>query len=563
MAARPVILSVDDDPQVLRAVTRDLRGRYAETYRILSAGGGPEAREALRELQERGEPVALLLVDQRMPQLSGVALLREAMTLYPDAKRVLLTAYADTEAAIAAINEAAVHHYLLKPWDPPEEQLFPVLDDLLADWQADYRPAFEGIRILGHRWSPLSHTLRDFLARSHVPYRWLDVERADLPEVQTLMGRLEIGSPGRAPPTFPTVFFPDGTRLDAPSTQELAVRAGLNTAASASFYDLVIVGGGPAGLAAAVYGASEGLRTLMIERDAPGGQAGQSSRIENYLGFPSGLSGGDLARRAVAQARRFGVEVLAPQEVTALRVEGSYRFVTLLDGTEIGCQALLIATGVQWRTLELPGLERLQGAGVYYGAGLAEAIECKDEDVYIVGGANSAGQAAVQFARYARRVVLLVRGDSLARGMSSYLTQQIGQTPNIKVELNSSVAAVYGETRLEAIDVYCSVSGETTRLPATSLYLLIGAVPRTDWLDGVVVRDPQGFVLSGGDLLRGGERPAGWPLDRDPGLLETSVPGIFVVGDVRRGSVKRVASGVGEGSVAVQFIHQYLAEVGA
>ena len=559
MAGKPVILSVDDDPQVLSAVGRDLRRRYGERYRVLRAESGAAALEAVRELQTRAESVALFLVDQRMPQMSGVAFLAAATPFYPDAKRVLLTAYADTDAAIRAINEVAVHHYLLKPWDPPEENLYPVLDDLLDDWSAAYRPPFEGIRVLGHRWSPQAHTLRDFLARSHVPYRWLDLESAATnDEVGRTLGALETPTT-----SYPLVLFPDGSRLESPTTQELAERAGLTTRAAASFYDLVIVGGGPAGLAAAVYGASEGLETLIIERDAPGGQAGQSSRIENYLGFPSGLSGGDLARRAVAQARRFGVEILAPQSVTGVRADGPYRFVTLGDGTELGTRALLIATGVQWRALELPGLERLQGAGVYYGAGLAEAIDCAGEAVYIVGGANSAGQAAMQFSRYAEQVVLLVRGDSLAKGMSRYLVDQIEKTPNIRVELNTQVAEVHGEERLEEVSLYCSVSGETSRVPANSLYILIGATPHTDWLGSVVVRDERGFIVSGNDLLRSGKPPKGWTLERSPGLLETSVPGIFVVGDVRRGSVKRVASGVGEGSVAVQFIHQYLAEVGA
>lgn len=556
--AKPVILSVDDDPQVLSAVSRDLRGRYGKGYRVVRASSGEAALETVRELKSRNDTVALFLVDQRMPIMNGVGFLGEAMPLYPEAKRVLLTAYADTEAAIRAINEVAIHHYLLKPWDPPEEHLYPVLDDLLDDWRASFRPPFEGIRVLGDRWSPLAHTLRDFLARSHVPYRWLDVEAGETnDEVRALLGVMEDDQ------TFPVVVFPDGSRLTAPSTQALAEHAGLTTQAAESFYDLVIVGGGPAGLAAAVYGASEGLSTLIVERDAPGGQAGQSSRIENYLGFPSGLSGGDLARRAVAQAKRFGVEILAPQAVTGVRVEGPYRIVQLGDGSEVSSQALLIATGVQWRTLEIPGMARLQGAGVYYGAGIAEAIECRGEDVYIVGGANSAGQAAVQFSKYARRVVLLVRGDSLAKSMSRYLIDQIEATENIHVELNSSVTEVHGETRLEAVSVHCTVSGETTRVPATSVYIFIGAVPSTDWLDGVVARDARGFILSGAELLVRGERPQSWTLDRDPGLLEASVPGIFAVGDVRLGSVKRVASGVGEGAIAVQFIHQYLTEVGA
>jgi thioredoxin reductase (NADPH) len=555
---KPCILTVDDDREVLRAVERDLRRRYSESYRVLRADSGQAALGVLRELKVRGDAVALLLVDQRMPGISGVDFLKQAASLYPEAKRALLTAYADTDAAIRAINEAGVQHYLLKPWDPPEENLYPVLDDLLEDWRGSFRPPFEGVRVVGLRWSPRSHEVRDFLARNQVPYRWLDVGSvetdAEARQVIESLGEDELRH-------LPLVIFPDGERLEQPSTAEIAERVGLRRRAVSEFYDLAIVGGGPAGLAAAVYGASEGLRTVMVEREAPGGQAGLSSRIENYLGFPSGLSGADLARRAVAQARRFGVEILSPQEAAGARAEGPYRFLRLADGSEIACHSLLVASGVQWRMLDVPGMERLTGAGVYYGAATTEALSCRGEEVYVVGGANSAGQAAMHFARFARRVVMLVRGPSLEKSMSRYLIDQIRQTPNIRVEFNSSVAEVHGGEHLEEVSVHCSESGETNRVPANYLFMFIGAVPRTDWLAGLVERDERGFIPTGPDLTRDGRRPRGWPLERDPYLLEASVPGVFAVGDVRKGSVKRVASGVGEGSVAISFVHQYLSKV--
>ncbi len=551
MAAKPVILAVDDDADVLRLIKSDLRKQYGHDYRILSAEGGEPALDALRQLSERQEPVALLVVDQRMPGMGGVDFLEQAIQIYPDCKRILLTAYADTEAAIKAINKVKTDYYLLKPWDPPEEQLYPVLTDLLDDWKAGYRPKFGGIIVTGNRWSSDSHRVKDFLARNQIPYEWQDIE--DSAEACSLYEAADA-------PKLPIVTFPDGTTLSNPDNASLAEKAGLKTSAEKPFYDLIIVGGGPAGLAAAVYGASEGLKTLLVEREAPGGQAGTSSRIENYLGFPSGLSGADLARRAVTQAQRFGVEILS-QEVTGLRVEEQYRILTLADGSEVSCHALLIATGVSWRRMNIPGEEALAGAGVYYGAAMTEALFCKGDDVYLIGGANSAGQAALHFAKYANCVTLLVRADALEKGMSQYLIDEIEAQPTIRVWLNSSVTAVEGETQLERIVVNHSDTGETEIVPAKSLFIFIGASPRTDWLDGVVARDKNGFILSGPSLMQNGKRPDGWPLDRDPYLLETSVPGIFVAGDVMHDSVKRVASAVGGGSIAVMFIHQYLAKV--
>ena len=559
MANKPVLFAIDDDPEVLRAVERDLRRRYArgrngDGYRVLRANSADSALGTLGQLKLRGDSVALFLVDQRMPRTTGVEFLEETRDLYPEAKKVLLTAYADTDAAIKAINDIGLDYYLQKPWDPPEENLYPVLDDLLGDWRSHYRPPFEGIRVVGNRWSPGSHAIKDFLARNRVPYQWQDVEVSE--EAWQLVSQADGGEP-----RLPLVVFPDGTYLEAPENVEVAEKVGLRTRAERPFYDLIIVGGGPSGLAAAVYGASEGLKTVLIEREAPGGQAGTSSRIENYLGFPAGLSGADLSQRAVAQARRFEVEILTPQEVAEVRVEDPYRVVRLADGTEISCHALLITTGVSYRKLEVPGVERLAGAGVYYGAAMTEALSCKDEDVYIVGGANSAGQAAMYFSQHARKVVILCRSGDLRKGMSEYLVKQIEDTPNIEVRVNSGVAAAFGEDHLERLMIKNSKTGDEETASARSLFIFIGAAPKTEWLDGVVERDERGFILSGPDLIRDGKRPKNWTEDRDPYLLETSVPGIFVAGDVRYGSVKRVASGVGEGSIAVQFIHRYLAKV--
>jgi thioredoxin reductase (NADPH) len=552
--AKPVIMTVDDDPEVLRAISRDLQKEYGDKFRVLRADSGATALVALQQVKLRNQSVALFLVDQRMPQMSGVEFLEQALELYPNTKRALLTAYADTDAAIRAINSTQIDYYLMKPWDPPEEKLFPVLNDLLDDWLANFHPPFEGIRVIGNRWSPRSHEIKDFLARNQVPYQWLDIESSE--EAQQLVSyadcdRLQL----------PLVLFTDGSSMLQPTNIQVAEKIGLQTKAGNPFYDLIIVGGGPAGLAAAVYGASEGLDTVMIEREAPGGQAGTSSRIENYLGFPVGLSGADLARRAVTQARRFGVEILTPQEVKGIRIEDPYRFVQLADGSEISCHSLILALGVSWKRLDVPGLEKLTGAGVYYGAAQTEAMSCQDEEVYIIGGANSAGQAAMYFSKYASKVTILVRGESLTKSMSQYLIDQINETPNIKVTVHSSVIEAKGETSLEAISIANSQTGETQTVAATSLFIFIGAVPRTDWLEGVIERDNRGFILTGQDLKHNGTRPKGWTLERDPFLLETNIPGIFAVGDVRHNSIKRVASGVGEGSICVQFIHQYLSKV--
>jgi thioredoxin reductase (NADPH) len=547
---KPALLVVDDDPEVLRAVARDLRKQYGQDYRILRAESGAQGLIALDELKARGEPLALVLSDQRMPQMDGVALLGAARERFPATKRALLTAYADTSAAIEAINLSQIDYYLLKPWDPPEERLFPVLDDLLGDWRAGFRPGYEGIRIVADRWSKRTHELKEFLSRNQAPYQFLDVETS--PEAREILERLN--GEGQ----LPVVVVPGGTTLVAPSLAEVAEHIGLRTRAGEPFYDLAIVGAGPAGLAAAVYGGSEGLRTLLVEREAPGGQAGTSSRIENYLGFPSGLSGADLARRAVTQARRFGVEILA-QEVTGLRIEGPYRYVSFADGSSIACHLLMLSTGVSWKLLEARGAEALTGRGIFYGAAMTEAMGCKDDDVYLVGAGNSAGQAAMYFSQYARRVVMLIRGSSLEARMSQYLVDRLRATRNVEVRLQVEIEACHGEARLEGITLRDRRTGTTEELPARFVFVFIGASPRTEWLAGTVALDGQGFVLTGPDLAR--EHLAGWPLPRAPFLLEASVPGIFAAGDVRHESVKRVASAVGEGSVAVHFMHRYRASL--
>jgi thioredoxin reductase (NADPH) len=552
VASKPLLVTVDDERAVLGAVARDLRRQYGERYRIVRAESGAEALDALRAAKLRNEVVALFLVDQRMPQMSGVEFLVEARRLYPEAKRVLLTAYADTDASIRAINESKLDHYLLKPWDPPEERLYPVLDDLLDDWHASYRPSFTGVSVVGHRWSADSHAVKDFLARNLVPYRWLDIE-AD-PEA----GRL-VEAAGATDAGLPIVLLPDGQALVQPSTLAIAERIGLRTRAEGEFYDLVIVGAGPAGLAAAVYGASEGLRTLLVEREAPGGQAGQSSAIENYLGFPVGLSGSDLARRAVTQARRFGAEILTPVEAVDVRVADPVRTVCLADGTTLACHAVLISSGVSYRTLEVAGAERFSGAGLYYGAAITEAVAMKDAQVLIVGAGNSAGQAAMHLSKFAARVIMLVRGPSLAASMSQYLIDQIDGNERIEVRTRTEIRELLGGDTLECAIVEQVDEGTRETLAASGVFVFIGAAPRIDWVPPSVLRDGHGFILSGPDLVAGGRRPPGWPLERDPYWLETSVPGIFVAGDVRARSVKRVASAVGEGSMAVQFVHQFLA----
>ncbi|MFZ0326540.1 MAG: FAD-dependent oxidoreductase [Nitrososphaeraceae archaeon] len=573
---RPVLLTVDDDPQVVRAVERDLRQKYGRRFRVFKSESGENALRLLKELKLRNEMLALLLVDQRMPQMSGVEFLERSMDIFPEAKRVLLTAYADTEAAIRSINEAKIDYYLMKPWDPPEEHLYPILDDLLDDWWASFKPPYEGIRVIGLRWSPKSYEVRHFLARNGIPFQWLDIETDEARRLLSYVDSTSKGErSGYTPSTsslsrsfspslnLPVVVFPDGSYMDEPSNSGLAEKIGLKTHAQMPFYDLIIIGAGPTGLAAAVYGASEGLSTLLIERQAPGGQAAMSSNIENYLGFPSGLTGSNLARRAVAQAVRFGVEILSPQEVMGIRINGPYRIAKLKDGAEISCHALLIASGVSYRKLgDIKGIDKLTGAGVYYGASMVEALSCKDEDVFMVGGANSAGQAAIHFSKYAKSVTLVVRGDSLSKSMSYYLVHQINKTSNIHVLLNSKIIEVQGETRLEFITITDTHTGEKQTIQCSILYIFIGAVPHTDALADLIERDANGFILTGQDLIQNGrKRLKGWTLDRQPLLLETNVPGIFAAGDVRHGSTKRVATGVGEGSLVVQLIHQYLKSV--
>ncbi|UJA20338.1 FAD-dependent oxidoreductase [Thermoleophilia bacterium SCSIO 60948] len=544
--AKPAILAVDDEPAVLAAVARDLRRRFGESYRILRAGSGERALELIREVRARGDQVALLIADQRMPRMPGTDFLLAARELVPDAKRILLTAYADTEAAIQAINEVGLDYYLLKPWDPPEEQLYPVVEDLLTTWDAGAVLESGGLRVIGHRFSPNSHDLRDFLARNRVPVRWLDVERDG--EARELLKLMAISDD-----RLPAAVLEDGSVLERPSVFELAERLGVKGEPAADHYDLIIVGGGPAGLAAAVYGASEGLRTVMVEREGPGGQAGQSSRIENYLGFPAGVSGSDLARRATDQARRLGAELLSVQDAVSMRAEGAGRFIDLTGGGSLSANCILVATGVSYRRLECPGFEELTGAGVYYGAATTEARACAEQHVVVIGGANSAGQAAVHFSRFASRVTLLVRGPALERSMSNYLIEQIAAIDNIEVETGSEAIRAEGDGHLERMTIR-GPGGERTE-DVDACFVFIGAAPRTDWLAGIVERDERGFILSGPDVST-----SAWPLDRDPMKLETSVPGVFVAGDVRARSIKRVASAVGEGSMAVSLIHQYLAD---
>ncbi|EOD70480.1 response regulator [Amycolatopsis vancoresmycina] len=548
--SQPILMTVDDDPAVSRSVARDLRRRYGKDYRVIRADSGPDALDALREIKLRGDAVAAILADYRMPQMDGIAFLEKAMDLFPHARRALLTAYADTDAAIQAINVVDVDHYLLKPWDPPEEKLYPVIDALVETWKAVGDRPVEEVKLIGHRYNSPSFHLRDFLARNAVPYRWYSVDDDEACRILQAAEATE--------KDIPVVVTPDGTVLKNPSGSEIADAVGLSTRPAQEFYDLVVIGGGPAGLGAAVYGASEGLRTVLVEKKATGGQAGTSSRIENYLGFPDGVSGAQLTDRARRQAQKFGAEVLTARDVVGLEARGSSRVVTFGDGSEIAAHSVILASGVTYRALDAEGIEELTGRGVYYGSAATEAPECKGEHVYIVGGANSAGQAAVFFSRHASDVTILVRGDSLEASMSHYLIEQIAGIENIHVRTHTTVKQVHGDGHLERITL-CE-NGVTETVDSGHLFIFIGAVPRTDWLGDTIHRDEHGFVCTGPDLVAGGQRPAGWTLDRDPHYLESSVPGVFVAGDVRAQSVKRVASAVGEGAMAVTLVHRYLEE---
>ena len=549
-AARTVIMTVDDDPGVSRAVARDLRRRYGESYRIVRAESGESALEALRELKLRGDLVAVILADYRMPQINGIEFLEQALDVYPGARRVLLTAYADTNAAIDAINVVDLDHYLLKPWDPPEEKLYPVLDDLLEAWRcSDFRPV-PSTKVVGHRWSARSSDVREFLARNQVPYRWYSAEEPE--------GRRLLTAAGQDGQRLPLVITPDGDPMVEPEAPELAARVGLATTPAEDFYDLVVIGGGPAGLGAAVYGASEGLRTVLVERSATGGQAGQSSRIENYLGFPDGVSGAQLTDRARRQAAKFGAEILTAREVSGLEVNGAARTVRFSDGSAVAAHSVILATGVSYRQLEAPGCNDLTGCGVFYGSALTEASSCQGHDVYIVGGANSAGQAAMYLSRGAKSVTLLVRGPDLSASMSYYLIQQISEAPNISVRARTVVESAHGSDHLEQLTLRDVDTGRTELVDAQWVFVFIGAAPLTDWLDGTVLRDEHGFILAGPDLTADGRPPAGWELDRPPYHLETNIPGVFVAGDARAESAKRVASAVGEGAMAVMLVHRYL-----
>jgi thioredoxin reductase (NADPH) len=547
---KPVLLTVDDDPGVSRAVARDLRRQYGETYRVVRTESGPQALETLRELKLRGDPVAVLLADHRMPDMSGLEFLEEAMDLFPHARRALLTAYADTDAAIEAINVVDLDHYLLKPWDPPEEKLYPVVDSLIDMWRNSDELPVTQTQVVGHRWSARSFEVRDFLARNAVPYRWLS---SDEPEGQRLLAAAAVDVT-----SIPLVVTADGDYLVEPSMSDLAAKVGLSTTPTTDFYDVVIVGGGPAGLGAAVYAASEGLRTVLVERQATGGQAGQSARIENYLGFPDGVTGAQLTDRARRQAHKFGAEILTTRDVVGLDVRASSRAVRFADGGEVVAHGVLLATGISYRKLEVAGADALTGRGVFYGSAATEAPACFGEDVYVVGAANSAGQAAVFLSRHARRVTLLVRSDDLGRSMSYYLVRQIEEIPNIEVRLMTQVIGVHGDDHLEELTLCNTSAGTRETVSAGYLFAFIGAEPRTEWLEGVIERDPRGFVVTGPDLVLGRPRPRGWDLDRDPYYLEASASGVFAAGDVRANSIKRVASAVGEGAMAIQLLHTYL-----
>lgn len=548
--AKPAILAVDDDLEVLKAIERDLRDRYRRDYRVLRAASGTEGLEMTRELNKRGAPVAMFLVDQRMPDMSGTELLSQTKKLYPDANKVLLTAYADTQAAISAINDVGLNHYLMKPWDPPEDRLYPILDDLLAVWASKARVPYEGIRVVGSQWSPASYAMREFLSLNQVPYQWIDIEK-DEPTRELVAS---LATDGR----LPVILLPDGSHLVAPTNHELSARIGLQPQGAIPFYDVVIVGGGPAGLANAVYAASEGLKTLLVERSAPGGQAGTSSMIENYLGFPSGVTGADLAARATAQARRFGAEMLVGAEVTAIRQNDPYRTVTLSDGREVSCYAVVITTGMATRMLEVPGIDKFLGAGVYYGAALSEGVLYRDKDIAVVGGANSAGQGAMFYSRYARKVTMVIRAAGLSPAMSRYLVDRIKDTKNVEVVNRAEVVGVSGDSHLEGITLRNIDTGEETGHAMDAMFIFIGVAPRTEGFAGIVAMDDKGFILTGSAVSRVAH---GWRLDRDPLMFETNIPGVFAAGDTRSGANRRVAMAVGEGSAAIYSVHKYLETV--
>ena len=551
---RPIIFSIDDDPQVLRAVSRDLRTMYGKEYKIMSTTSAKEALESLTELKNSSDVVALFVCDQRMPEMDGTDFLAKATKIFPDAKRVLLTAYSDTEAAIKAINDVRLDYYLMKPWDPPEEKLYPVLNDLLDDWQNDYIPEFKGIKLVGYQFSPQSHTIKDYLASNLVPYRWFDVEKN--PEARQKLETNKI-----SPTQLPLIIFEDGSKLSNPTIREIAGKIGKTSQVTHDIYDVVIIGAGPAGLAAAVYGASEGLKTLLIERKAPGGQAGSSSRIENYLGFPAGLSGADLTRRAITQAMRLGAEFLSPQEVNDIRQKDGYKTIVLDDGPEIISRTVVVTTGVDYRKLEVKGIDNFTGAGVYYGAAMTEAAACKDKEVYIIGGGNSAGQGAVYLSKFAKNVYIIIRKDSLSYTMSAYLIQQIDNIANIQVLADTEIMEASGNNCLEHLTLINVKTKETVTRVAAALYIFIGAKPFTDWIKLDILRDEKGFIETGRELRRYDNFGKIWKMERDPFLLETSCSGIFAAGDVRAGAMNRVASAVGEGSMAISFVHKYLAEV--
>jgi thioredoxin reductase (NADPH) len=551
---QPILFVIDDDMQVLRAVTRDLRTEYRTDYRIISTSFVKEAIEALTDLKNKSETVAMFICDQRMPELDGVSFLEQAMVIFPSAKRVLLTAYSDTEAAIKAINDVKLDYYLMKPWDPPEEKLYPVISDLLDEWQANYRPNFRGIKLIGYQFSPKSHDIKEFLAGNLVPYQWMDVEKNEEAKELLLINRMEHRQ-------LPAVLFEDGQWLMSPSLKEIAAKVGLSSELKNEVYDVVVIGAGPAGLAASVYGASEGLKTLLIERHAPGGQAGTSSRIENYLGFPSGLSGSDLTRRAITQAARFGTKFLAQHDVQKISQKDGYKKIILDDGDAINTRTIVIATGVDYRKLEKKGIERFTGAGIYYGAAMTEAASCKDKEVYIIGGGNSAGQAAMYLSKFARSVYIIIRKESLLSSMSTYLIDQIAGTANIRLLPGTEIKEALGNGKLECLMIQNIETGREETKKADALYIFIGSKPGTEWIELDILKDPKGFIETGRELKTYEQFKKIWKLEREPYLLETSCHGIFAAGDVRAGAMNRVASAVGEGSMSISFVHKYLAEV--